>query len=408
MDETHYKPLIDSINAQKDLMIQHVTEWCAINSGTGNLEGLAQIYDKLYHAFEPLGDSIEPIAFNAMNMINMRGENQQQTVGNALLIKKRPELSRRIILTGHMDTVFAPTHPFQKLTWLDDNTINGPGVADMKGGLAVMLQALTAFEQSPWADRLGWDVIINADEEIGSPASGGFFEAIAQDYQAGLVYEPAMTADGVLAKNRNGSGKLTLIAQGKAAHAGRAFYEGRNAICYLADAITRIHALNGKREGVTLNIGLISGGEALNIVPDKAVAKIDMRIATPEDEFWVRQALERIQTAMYHPDYQLNIEGHFGRPVKRVNQATEKLFQRIQALGKSLGLVIQWKDSGGCCDGNNLARHGLPVIDTLGVRGGNIHSSEEFILLDSLTERATLSAMLLCDLAKGGLEELHK
>lgn len=217
-----------------------------------------------------------------------------------------------------------------------------------------------------------------------------------------------MTADGVLARNRNGSGKLTLIARGKAAHAGRAFYEGRNAICYLADAITRIHALNGKREGVTLNIGLISGGEALNIVPDKAVAKIDIRIATQDDELWVRNALKRIQNAMHHPDYQLDIEGHFGRPVKRVNHATEQLFRRIKALGKTLGLVIQWKDSGGCCDGNNLARHGLPVIDTLGVRGGNIHSSEEFIVLDSLTERATLSALLLCDLAQGGLEELHK
>jgi glutamate carboxypeptidase len=215
-----------------------------------------------------------------------------------------------------------------------------------------------------------------------------------------------MNATGTLAKNRKGSGKLTLIATGKAAHAGRAFNEGRNAICYLSEAVTAIHALNGQRDGVTINVGKIAGGEALNVVPDKAVAQVDIRISLAEDEFWVRAALDTIINNLKRSDYTLSVHGQFGRPVKRICKATERLFHRVQNLGKELGLSIDWKDSGGCCDGNNLAHHGLAVLDTLGVRGGNIHSSEEYILLDSLAERASLSALLLLDLAQGGLEDL--
>ena len=276
----------------------------------------------------------------------------------------------------------------------------------MKGGLVVMLHALAAFERSPHADTLGWDVLINADEEIGSPASSQFFSEIKSRYQAVLVYEPAMNAKGTLAKNRKGSGKLTVVATGKAAHAGRAFYEGRNAICFLAEAVTAIHALNGLRDGVTINVGIVAGGDALNVVPDKAVAKLDVRITLPEDEYWVRQQLDTIIKQLRRTDDSLTVYGRFDRPVKRVNTSTERLFARIQHLGQSLGLTLDWQDSGGCCDGNNFGAHGLPVIDTLGVRGGDIHSANEFILLDSLVERASLSMLLLNDLAQGGLEEL--
>lgn len=406
MDRAH-KELVESIKSKQELMIEQLHQFCTINSGTNHLAGLNKISNILQKAYTPLADSIEIKKPAPLSIINMAGENISQICGDALLIRKRPHLKKRILLSGHMDTVYPETSPFQNLSYIDDNTINGPGVADMKGGLIVMLHALSAFEQSPLAAEMGWDVLINADEEIGSPTSSILFDELAPNYQAALVYEPAMDARGTLAKNRKGSGKLTLIAHGKAAHAGRAFDEGRNAICYLAEWVTAIYALNGQRAGVTINVGKIAGGEALNVVPDKAVAQLDIRISLPEDEFWVRDALEQLQKQLARPDYNLSIHGHFGRPVKRVCAKTEKLFARIKHLGAQLGLNMDWKDSGGCCDGNNLARHGLAVLDTLGVRGGNIHSSEEFILLDSLSERAALSALLLLDLAQGGLEELN-
>ena len=389
-------------------MVTQLHEFCEINSGTTNLEGLATMANALHNAYKPIADSIQFKKLQPLSVINMSGSTTTQLCGDALLISKRPHLKRRILLSGHMDTVYAANNPFQQLTYVNDNYVNGPGVADMKGGLIVMLHALSAFEQTDMASELGWDVVINSDEEIGSPASSTLFDELAPNYQAALVYEPAMTATGTLAKNRKGSGKLTLIATGKAAHAGRAFDEGRNAICYLAEAVTAVHALNGQRDGVTINVGKIAGGEALNVVPDKAVAQLDIRISLPEDEFWVREELNKLINSMKRTDYSLTVHGGFGRPVKRVCNATERLFKRVQNIGKELGLSIDWKDSGGCCDGNNLAHHGLAVLDTLGVRGGNIHSSEEYILLDSLSERAALSALLLTDLAQGGLEDLKK
>ncbi|MGQ3892619.1 hydrolase [Legionella sp. CNM-4043-24] len=398
--------LFSSLQNARDDMVQQLYSLCSVNSGTTNLSGLAQTETLLAAAFSPLADSIESISPPAFSSMNMEGELFMQQTGNALLIRKRPELKRRVLLAGHMDTVFSPTHPFQHLTRLSADEINGPGVADMKGGLIVMQRALEAFEAMPAASSLGWDVLINADEEIGSPASSALIDDLAPRFQTALVYEPAMDCEGTLAKNRKGSGKLTLVATGQAAHAGRAFQDGRNAIAYLAEVICRVHALNGQREGVTINVGRVAGGEALNVVPDKAVCKLDIRIGLPSDEDWVTAQLQQIRNELKRDGYDLSIHGGFGRPVKRVCTGTTRLFQRIKRLSDQLGLPCDWKDSGGCCDGNNLARHGLPVIDTLGVRGGGIHSDREFILLDSLAERATLSALLLKDLAEGGLEEL--
>lgn len=401
------KELLNTLNSHQKNMVTQLHQFCEINSGTENLQGLETMHQTLTTAFKPIADEIQTPLLSPITTINMTGDTAVQTCGDVLFLRKRPKLKRRILLTGHMDTVYAANSSFQTLTYINDNQVNGPGVADMKGGLIVMLHALTAFEQTAIASDLGWDVLINADEEIGSPASSVLFDEIANNYQAALVYEPAMTPTGTLAKNRRGSGKLTLVASGKAAHVGRAFYEGRNAICYLAEAITAIHALNGQHDGVTINIGKIAGGGALNVVPDKAVAKLDVRITQPEDEHWVRQQILNIINQMKREDYSLILHGHFGRPVKRVCPATERLFARIQKIGRELGLTLDWQDSGGCCDGNNLASHGLPVIDTLGVRGGNIHSPNEFILLDSFVERTALSTLLFMDLARGGLEELR-
>lgn len=398
--------LLHSLRNNQPLMVEQLHHFCQINSGTDNLAGLIQMTQCLQAAYAFIADDMEIKTLSPISTITMQGLPYEQICGNALLIRKRPHLKRRILLSGHMDTVYSINSPFQQLHYVSDNHLNGPGVADMKGGLIVMLHALSAFEMTQVSSQIGWDVLINADEEIGSPASSALFKDLANNYQAALVYEPAMTLTGTLAKNRKGSGKFTLVAQGKAAHAGRAFDEGRNAICYLAEAIIAINALNGQREGVTINIGKIAGGEALNVVPDKAVCKIDVRISQTEDACWVQKALQTVQKKLQRPDYSLMIHGDFGRPVKRVSPGTKRLFERIQTLGKSLGLTVDWKDSGGCCDGNNLAQLGLPVLDTLGVRGGNIHSADEFILLDSLPERAALSTLLLMDLAQGGLEDL--
>lgn len=397
--------LLPFLQANHDFMVNQLHQFCEINTGTGNLAGLEKMHHALKQVFSTIADTIESPSLPPCSTVSMAGNIIPLQSGSPLLIRKRPHLSRRILLSGHMDTVYPEHHPFQTLSYLHDNHLNGPGVADMKGGLIVILHALQAFEQTPYSSLLGWDVIINADEEIGSPVSGPLLSEMAQNYQAALVYEPSVTPQGTFAKNRKGSGKFTLIATGKTAHAGRAFEEGRNAICYLAEIISAVYALNGQRKGVTLNIGKIAGGEALNIVPDKAVAKLDVRINHANDESWVLKQMNAILTRFQRDGFSLVIDGGFGRPVKRINPSTQSLFNRVKKLGHCLGLNLDWQNSGGCCDGNNLALHGLPVLDTMGVRGGNIHTSSEYILLDSLVERAALSALLLIDLARE--ETLH-
>lgn len=387
------------LNISYDAMLKQLYTFCETNSGTSHLNGLASMHDLLYQAFEPLADEIRSINLPEVPSISMTGETLVQHSGKALFIRKRPHLKRRILLGGHMDTVYDANHPFQTLTLLDDNTLNGPGVTDMKGGLVVMLHALQAFEQQDNAHLLGWDVFINADEEIGSAASREMMCQLAEQCEAVLIYEPSLTPEGIVAKNRKGNIKITLVATGVSAHAGRDFHLGRNAICYLAEIVTSIHALNGQREGVTLNVGKIAGGTALNTIPDKAVAKVDVRITFPEDASWIHEQLEYIKTKHHKDDYTLDVYSAYDRPPKRINPATEHLFSRLCAVGKTLNLNLEWMDSGGCCDGNNLAQSGIPVLDTLGVRGGKIHTPDEYIILDSLVERATLSALILVDLA---------
>lgn len=398
------QPIINDLNRfltnRKKIMLEQLYQFCEINSGSSNLLGLYRMGELLKASFKSLADQIDTHAFEPITSISMAGDEIVQKCGDGLLIRKRPDLKKRVLLCGHMDTVYPADSAFQKLKVINDNRINGPGVADMKGGLLIILHALAAFETLNFANKIGWDVFINADEEIGSPASAPLLEKIACHYQTALVYEPALSSSGTLAKNRCGSGKLTLVVTGKAAHVGRAFAEGRNAICYLAEILGSVHDLNGQREGVIINVGLIAGGTALNVVAEKAVAKIDVRFSSPEDEQWITSAFDNLVQRRRRKGYSLNFHANFGRPVKRINSATEKLFTRLRKLGKNLGLDIDWQDSGGCCDGNNLAHQGLAVIDTLGARGGDIHSPKEFIFFDSLRERALLSALLLADLAQ--------
>ena len=166
--------------------------------------------------------------------------------GRHLHLTVRPTAPVQLLLTGHMDTVYAADHPFQETRWLEDGVLNGPGVADMKGGLAVMLAALKAVEASPAADRLGYEVVINSDEEVGSPASAALLARAAQGKRAALTYEPAALPDGTLAGARPGSGNFAFVVRGRSAHAGRNPEDGRNALTAAADLALRLEALQAR------------------------------------------------------------------------------------------------------------------------------------------------------------------
>ncbi len=397
---------MDGLSAKIDAaaMLAQVQAWSAVNTGTANLAGLAEQAAMLAQAFAALPGEVALVDPAPVTAIAADGSAFAKPHGQHLVVRVRPQANRRILLTGHMDTVFPADHPFQRQTWLDGETLNGPGVADMKGGIAVMLHALLAFECTAAASALGYDVLINSDEETGSLASAALIAELAAGKLAALTYEPAALPDGTLAHERGGTGNYSVVFTGRSAHAGRNPHEGRNAIVAAADTILRLKALETAE--LTINPAKLEGGAANNVVPDHAVLRFNVRpkstAAAEAFDSDLNTLLRSIETAH---DIATHRHGGVTRPPKKVDARAQALFDLVRACGAELGQDIRWQSSGGVCDGNNIAACGVPVVDTMGVCGGAIHSPDEYLIVPSLASRAALSARVIERLAMGHLEQ---
>jgi glutamate carboxypeptidase len=396
-DET---ALIEPIDAPA--MLALTERWSAINSGTGNLAGLAQQAEALAEAFAALPGEIELREPAVVTAMGAEGREAAQAHGRHLVLQVRPKAPRRLLLTGHMDTVYPADHPFQASTWRDADTLNAPGAADMKGGLAVMLHALMALEASEAAASVGYDVLINSDEETGSLSSATLIAELARGKAAALTYEPSALPDGTLAHARGGSGNYSLVVTGRSAHAGRNPRDGRNAIVAAAALALELKAL--EHGDLSVNPAKIEGGSANNVVPDHAVLRFNIRPRTKEAADAFEVALDSlVRTIEADQDVAIRLHGGITRPPKPVDARAQALFDLVADCSASLGRPLGWQPSGGVCDGNNIAACGVPVVDTMGVRGGAIHSPDEFLIVSSLAERAALSAVVLHRLAAGAL-----
>jgi glutamate carboxypeptidase len=382
-------------------MLAQVERWAAINSGTGNLAGLKTVAGELADAFAALPGEVRLVAAAPVESVDAAGTINTIQRGDHLHVRVRPDAPVQLLLTGHMDTVFAADHPFQDLKWLEEGVLNGPGTADMKAGISVILAALSALEASPLAARVGYDVMINSDEETGSQASAGLIAELAKGKTAALTYEPALP-DGTLAGARPGSGNFSIIIHGRAAHAGRNPQDGRNALLAAADLALRLGALNS--DMLKVNPAKIDGGGPNNIVPDSAILRVNMRPSTPDAMAAAEAAMRDAVAAISREhDVHCHVHGGFNRPPKPLDAAATRLFELVRDCGAALGLPpISWNATGGVCDGNNIAACGVPVVDTMGPRGGAIHSSDEFLITGSLPERAQLSALTMIRIAERG------
>lgn len=392
------RAVIEAINTAP--MLDHVLTWSAVNTGTANLPGLDRQRHLLADAFAALPGTIAAHPAAPVLAIGADGRAHDLENGAHLVVQVRPDAPRRFLLTGHMDTVFAADHPFQTTHWIDDATLGGPGVADMKGGIAVILAAALAFEQSAAASAVGYDILINADEETGSLSSAPLIANLARGKFAALTYEPSALPDGTLAGARPGSGNYSVTITGKSAHAGRNPQDGRNALLAAADLALRLKAL--VRDGLTINPARIDGGSANNVVPDHAVLRFNVRPLGPADAAYFNDKFKLLMAdiAKLH-EVSVHVHGGMSRPPKPLDPPAKQLFALVRDCGAALGQMIGWQNSGGVCDGNNIAACGVPVVDTMGVRGGAIHSSDEYLIVTSLAERACLSTLVLHRLASG-------
>ncbi|MCJ7420651.1 hydrolase [Sphingomicrobium astaxanthinifaciens] len=395
---TQETAIVDAARSGHDEAFAQTRAWAEINSGSRNLDGLATVAGEIADAFAVLPGGLELVDPAPVSAVDAAGHEVALDHGRHLHLTVRPEAPVQLLFTGHMDTVFPVDHPFQSLTWLEEGKVlNGPGITDMKGGIAVMLAALKALEASPLAPAFGYEVVINSDEEIGSASSQPLLRQAAAGKRAAFTYEPSALPDGTLAGARAGSGNYSITLHGKSAHAGRNPRDGRNALVAAADLALQLKA--AMDDSLTVNPARIDGGGPNNVVPDLAILRVNFRCTTLEDQARAeRLVADTVASVARAHEVRPHIHGGFGRPPKPMTPAMETLFGLVKRAGADLDLEIGWKATGGVCDGNNIAATGIPVVDTMGVRGGAIHSPDEFLLVESIGERAALSALSIARL----------
>lgn len=394
------EPLLERLDGDGESLVARAESWSAINSGSFELPGLAAMRATLLDTVSELPAAPEAIDLQPSQRVRPDGEVIDVQHGASIRVRVRPDAPIQVALTGHYDTVFPASHPFQA-PWREGEVLRGPGVADMKGGIAVMLAALQAYEQLPGEKRVGYEVLLSPDEEIGSMGSAPLLAALGKRAHLGMTYEPAM-ADGALVDQRKGSANFHLAVRGRAAHVGRAFDDGCSAVIAAAEAALALNKLNGQRDGVTFNVGAIDGGGAVNVVPERAVLRFNIRVPDAESAIWAEAEVRRIaREADARDGIDAHLHGGFTRPPKPLNDQQRTMVSWTRHAGAVLGLDLQFRPSGGVCEGNNLAAAGCPNIDTLGPCGGGLHSDEEFAVISSFAERAKLSFLLLAGVERG-------
>ncbi len=311
------------------------------------------------------------------------------------LVCRKPGASARLLLLGHMDTVWGADTTSERPFTVRGNRAHGPGALDMKSGNAAMLFALEALRQVDPASYAAGDLVIvfNSDEEVLSPTSKGIIEREARQARAVCVLEPARPGGEYVTK-RKGAGKFWLEVRGKNAHAGVAPEQGASAIHALGHKIVELAALNNPETGTTVNVGVVRGGTRSNVVADHVEAQIDLRAWTKAEAERTIAAMHAIAEHEHVPGTRATLRGGLDFPPMERTPEIAALFARVQAVGRELGLELREIATGGGSDGNHAAQF-APVIDGLGPVGGGAHSPDEYVELDTLPERAAVLAGVL-------------
>ncbi len=314
--------------------------------------------------------------------------------GDCWLARLHGDGAGRLLLMGHLDTVYPDGTAAARPMRSEGRKIIGPGVCDMKGGLLVGLYALRALQTVNFRDFGEILFFFNSDEELGSPGSRPLYEPAARGLDAALVLESAR-ANGDIVSARKGSGEFQLRVTGKAAHAGVEPEKGANAIVELAHQIMALQGLNGLKPGITVNPNVIGGGTVSNVIAEEAWVTVDVRAVDPEGAEAATQALTTLSERTTVPGTRVELHGRFSYPPMALTQAVSFLAGHARDAAHALGFEINDVATGGASDANVLASLGIPVLDGLGPVGGLDHSPQEYIEADSLVPRTALLAELI-------------
>lgn len=397
--------VVEAVRGRAGFLLEDLRLHVGIPTGQGHVAGLDETRGRFVERCTKLGAAVEMVAGDERpGWLDARDPRGERGTG----VPPVTAVCRRlgtgacggcVLIAGHLDTVHDPrSTTFNSLVMSADGArAVGPGVVDMKGGLVIAMSALEVLEEVV-GGSVPWTFLMNSDEETGSFHSDRALRAEASSgrYVAGLALEPAM-ADGGLAVRRGGSGQFMIEARGKQAHVGRDFASGRSATLALARAVVGAGEISRPEAGVCVNVSPVWCEQPTNVVSDWAKAWGNVRVPSVEAGEEVRRRLEGLNVGdgVKGELPEVRVRVALNRPAKPRTAGTEALAELVRGAAADLGQKLPFGETAGVCDGNNLQTAGLATLDTLGVRGGGLHTTEEWIEVASLVERCALLAVVI-------------
>jgi glutamate carboxypeptidase len=375
---------LEYFNERKDEIVSTIHELVEIESPSDNKSAADRMAEFIANKFSQLGGEIH---FHPAK--NFGNHLQIDFVGKSV--------AKPLLLLGHYDTVYSlgtlATMPCRIVNDKAGDKLSGPGVLDMKSGIALMLHALAALIQ--WHGRLPRPVavLLVSDEEVGSDSSRALTESLAKQAAAVLVIEPANGPQGAVKTARKGVGDYLVKVTGKASHAGLDFQKGVNAILELSRQIEKISSFTDLKKGLTVNVGIVSGGSRTNIVPAEAQAQVDVRIAHMKDASGIDKKMRSLRP--FNRKCKIEVTGGINRPPMERTAGVAALYRQASTIARELGWKLGEAAVGGGSDGNFTASLGIPTLDGLGGVGDGAHAPHEHILISELPRRAALLAGLI-------------
>ncbi len=372
--------VLDYVRAQEERLVDFLRRLTDAESPSDTPDVHHRTRRELRTALEPLGFRVREVgAGGGPKHVYARPADRRSGIARQLLI-------------GHYDTVWPVGTLAKRPFTVDGNLVRGPGVFDMKGGLAQLVFALETVRQLGVSAPLEPVLFINSDEEIGSRSSTRYIRCLAKRVERAFVIEPAMGNSGHLKTERKGIGRFTITVFGKAAHAGLDPDAGASAILELSHVIQTLFALNDPDRGITVNVGTVDGGIQPNVIAPHSKAVVDVRVPTLASGEEIERAIHSIQATV--PGVRLRIEGRIGRPSMEATPRNQALWRRAKSIGESLGLDLEEARAGGGSDGNTTSQY-TATLDGLGPVGDGAHAEHEFLYIDKTLERTALLAMLI-------------
>jgi glutamate carboxypeptidase len=372
-------------NEHCDAILETIRDLVEIESPSDNKMAVDRIGEAVAEKFFQLG----PYASKKPEIRRHRAE----TFGDHLEVNFPGRADKPVLLLGHYDTVY-PLATLAKMPCrIEGDKFSGPGVLDMKSGIGLMLHAIAGLLE--WHGELPRPVtvLLVSDEEVGSDSSRSITESLARKTAAVLVCEPSYGRQGAVKTARKGVGDFAIRITGKAAHAGLDFTKGVNAIRELARQIEKISEFTDLKKGMTVNVGIVSGGSRTNVVPEAASAEVDVRIARMKDAAGIEQKMRALRP--FNPKCKIEVSGGINRPPMERTSGVAALYEQAVAIARELGWRLGEAAVGGGSDGNFTAGMGIPTLDGLGGVGDGAHAAHEHIVISELPRRAALLAGLI-------------